>query len=147
MSPKSALLPLLAALPYASAWGSLGHTTVAYIAQNYVSHKTAKFAQRLFNDTSSAYLANVATWADSYRYEAGGQFSSVYHYIDALDNPVRRPEQISCEQYVLIGNSPSHATSTMRGIVQRRVASSPPLPTTLPERSKSLSVSLSSKKH
>lgn len=90
MAPsKSTLLSLLAALPYASAWGSLGHTTVAYIAQNYVSHKTAMFAQRLFNDTSSAYLANVATWADSYRYEAGGRFSSVYHYIDALDNPVR----------------------------------------------------------
>lgn len=84
---KSSLVPLLAVLPYASAWGSLGHTTVAYLAQNFVCDKTVKFAQSLLNDTSSAYLANVATWADSYRNEPGGGFSSVYHYIDALDNP------------------------------------------------------------
>ncbi|KAH7087733.1 phospholipase C/P1 nuclease domain-containing protein [Paraphoma chrysanthemicola] len=79
---------LLAILPgYVDAWGSLGHTTVAYIAQNFVCEKTAKFAKQLLNDTSATYLANVATWADSYRYEKGGEFSSVYHYIDALDNP------------------------------------------------------------
>ncbi|KAL6704587.1 hypothetical protein ACN47E_008097 [Coniothyrium glycines] len=84
---RSKIIPLLALLPHASAWGSLGHTTVAYLAQNFVCDKTLKFAQRLLNDTSSAYLANVATWADSYRNQAGGEFSSVYHYIDALDNP------------------------------------------------------------
>ncbi|RMZ70990.1 s1 p1 nuclease [Pyrenophora seminiperda CCB06] len=84
--PKS-LLTLLAAAPYASAWGSLGHTAVAYMAQNFVSNKTAKFAQGLLADDSSAYMANVATWADSYRSEKGGQFSAVYHYLDALDSP------------------------------------------------------------
>lgn len=83
----ASLAMLLAAVPHASAWGSLGHTTVAYLAQNFVGDKAAKFAQSLLNDTSSAYMANVATWADSYRSEPGGQFSSVYHYIDALDNP------------------------------------------------------------
>ena len=84
MTSLKSLLPFLVILPsHVNAWGSLGHTTVAYIAQNFVCDKTAKFAQRLLNDTSSAYLANVATWADSYRYEAGGEFSSVYHYIDA----------------------------------------------------------------
>lgn len=88
MAPlKMTVLPWLAALPMASAWGALGHTTVAYLAQNLVSHKTAKFAQQLLNDTSPTYLASVATWADSYRNEKGGEFSSVYHYIDALDNP------------------------------------------------------------
>ncbi|KAF2028438.1 hypothetical protein EK21DRAFT_101895 [Setomelanomma holmii] len=88
MASLKIMLPLMAVLPgYVDAWGSLGHTTVAYIAQNFVCEKTAEFAKQLLNDTSSAYLANVATWADSYRYEKGGAFSSVYHYIDALDNP------------------------------------------------------------
>lgn len=87
MAPLKSLLPLAVALPAVRAWGSLGHTTVAYIAQNFVCEKTAKFAQQLLNDTSSAYLANVATWADSYRSQPGGGFSGVYHYIDALDNP------------------------------------------------------------
>lgn len=90
MAPQKSLLPLLAALPYASAWGSLGHTTVTFIAQNFVSDKTAKFAQSVLNDTSSEYLANVATWADSYRYTPEGGFSSVYHYIDAFDAPPRQ---------------------------------------------------------
>jgi hypothetical protein len=87
MASVKSLLPLLVALPSVNAWGSLGHTTVAYIAQNFVCDKTAKFAQQLLNDSSSAYLANVATWADSYRNEPGGGFSGIYHYIDALDNP------------------------------------------------------------
>jgi hypothetical protein len=88
MAPlKSFFLPAIAALPAAHAWGSLGHTTVAFIAQNFVSQDTKKFAQRILNDTSPAYLANVATWADSYRSQAEGAFSSVFHYIDALDSP------------------------------------------------------------
>lgn len=67
--------------------GNLGHTTVAYIAQNFVSDKTAKYAQNLLGDTSSNYLASVATWADTYRSTKEGAFSAVLHYLDALDNP------------------------------------------------------------
>jgi hypothetical protein len=32
-------------------------------------------------------LANVATWADSYRYTTAGAFSAPFHFIDAEDNP------------------------------------------------------------
>lgn len=71
----------------AHAWGSLGHQTVAYLAQHYVSNTTAHWAQAILNDTSSSYLANIATWADSYRYTAEGEFSASFHYIDALDTP------------------------------------------------------------
>ncbi|KAJ8111840.1 hypothetical protein OPT61_g5661 [Boeremia exigua] len=87
---KSTVLAGMAAAPSAYAWGSLGHTTVAYIAQNLVSQDTKKFAQRILNDTSASYLANIATWADSYRYTAEGGFSSPYHYIDALDSPPKQ---------------------------------------------------------
>lgn len=37
----SLLLLPLAVVPGVSAWGSLGHATVAYIAQNYVSDEVA----------------------------------------------------------------------------------------------------------
>lgn len=37
----SSLLVTLAALQGVRAWGSLGHATVAYIAQNYVSDEVA----------------------------------------------------------------------------------------------------------
>lgn len=87
MLSNSLLMASLPLLPQASAWGTLGHDTVAFIAQNFVSKNTAAFAQQLLNDTSTAYLANVATWADSYRYTAEGSFSAPLHYIDALDKP------------------------------------------------------------
>ncbi|KAF1974512.1 hypothetical protein BU23DRAFT_94690 [Bimuria novae-zelandiae CBS 107.79] len=87
MAPKTTLLALLPLLSPAIAWGTLGHTTVALIAQSLVSNKTASFAKSLLNDTSPLYLFNIATWADSYRYTAEGAFSSPLHYIDAFDDP------------------------------------------------------------
>lgn len=87
MIPRTLILSSLGLFRAAHAWGTLGHTTVAYIAQNLVSNRTAHYAQLLLNDTSSAYFANIATWADSYRYTDEGAFSSPLHYIDALDTP------------------------------------------------------------
>lgn len=81
----AATLPLLPAV--VNAWGTLGHETVAFIAQNFVSADTATWAQGILDSTSSSYLASVATWADSYRYTTEGTFSAGYHYIDANDNP------------------------------------------------------------
>lgn len=41
----------------------------------------------MLNDTSDSYLANIASWADSYRKTTAGSWSSSFHYIDAEDNP------------------------------------------------------------
>lgn len=91
MAPsKTVLLPLLAAAPYAAAWGMLGHATVAFVAQNFVSPKTAKFAQQVLGDNTKQYLGAIASWPDTYRKEPGGEFSAVYHYIDALDQPPQK---------------------------------------------------------
>ena len=87
MYTSTATLLALATAHGAHAWGTLGHETVAYIAQHYVSDTTASWAQGILNDTSSSYLASVATWADSYRYTAAGSFSAPFHYIDAEDSP------------------------------------------------------------
>ena len=48
-----------------------------------------RFCQRILADTSDFYLANVATWADSYRENSAGKFSARYLFIDAQDNPPR----------------------------------------------------------
>ncbi|KAJ4353912.1 uncharacterized protein N0V89_005643 [Didymosphaeria variabile] len=85
--PKATLLSLLPLIAPTIAWGTLGHDTVAFIAQSFISNKTASFAKTLLNDSSDTYLANVATWADSYRYTTEGAFSAPLHYIDALDDP------------------------------------------------------------
>ncbi|KAK3060461.1 hypothetical protein LTS18_008497 [Coniosporium uncinatum] len=78
---------LLLATPSTFAWGTLGHDTVALIAQNYLVKDAVTFCQDILNDTSDTYLASVATWADSYRYTADGKFSAPYHFIDANDSP------------------------------------------------------------
>jgi len=68
-------------------WGTLGHTTVALIASNLVSLDTKVYFQTLLKNETDSYLANVATWADSFRYTAAGRFSAPFHFIDAADNP------------------------------------------------------------
>lgn len=81
-------LALLASgLPSALAWGALGHETVAYVATNFVAASTKSYFQTLLGDTSTDYLASVASWADSYRSTTAGKFSSSFHYIDANDKP------------------------------------------------------------
>lgn len=85
---KPSILPaLLVLLPSAHGWGGLGHQTVAFVASNFVTPKTALYFQQLFNDPSSEYLAKVATWADSFRYTANGRFTAPFHYIDSKDDP------------------------------------------------------------
>lgn len=87
MAAKTALLVSLAALPCAQAWGVLGHATVAYVAQNYLNADTASWAKGVLGDTSTSYLANIASWADDYRSTTAGKFSAPFHFIDAEDNP------------------------------------------------------------
>lgn len=58
---RSSALVLIASASAVSAWGNLGHQTVAYIASHYVKSHTASWAKAILADTSSSYLANVAT--------------------------------------------------------------------------------------
>lgn len=53
---------VLSTIPSALAWGSLGHQTIAYIAQNFVSAETETFFKKILGDDTSSYLANAATW-------------------------------------------------------------------------------------
>ncbi|KAF7366371.1 putative s1 p1 nuclease [Mycena sanguinolenta] len=77
----------LATLQGVRAWGVLGHATIAYIAQNYVTSEVESWAQGVLGDTSSSYLANIASWADDFRETTAGAWSAPFHFIDAEDNP------------------------------------------------------------
>ncbi|KAF4416302.1 putative nuclease S1 precursor [Fusarium austroafricanum] len=83
---KSLLLGF-GAIRAAHAWGILGHATVAYIAQHFLDDEVASWAQGVLGDTSDSYLANVASWADTYRTTAAGKWSAPLHFIDAEDSP------------------------------------------------------------
>ncbi len=82
-----AVLLLCYVSPLTSAWGTLGHETVAWIAQSYVSSTTASAIKGILDTKQSDYMANVSTWADSYRYTSAGMWSAPLHFIDANDNP------------------------------------------------------------
>ncbi|GAM86815.1 hypothetical protein ANO11243_048350 [Dothideomycetidae sp. 11243] len=84
---SSAAVSLLAALPTTWAWGQLGHATVAYMAQALVADETTTWAQKILADTSSDYMANIASWADTYRYTSAGKWSEPFHFVDAQDSP------------------------------------------------------------
>ncbi|PBP25278.1 hypothetical protein BUE80_DR003657 [Diplocarpon rosae] len=84
---SASILLVASVLPLCSAWGYLGHTTIAYVATNFVTDPTKTYFQNILNDNSENYLAGVATWADSYRYTEEGAFSEPFHYIDAIDSP------------------------------------------------------------
>lgn len=71
----------------AYAWGQLGHQTIGLIAQSYLLPGTIEKVQYYLNDTTATYIGNIATWADSYRYQPGGEFSYGYHVIDGNDGP------------------------------------------------------------
>ena len=78
---------LLAIARGVSGWGALGHETVAYIAQDFVSSTTKTYVQNILGDTSTSYMANAATWADSYRSTSAGSWSADLHFVDANDSP------------------------------------------------------------
>lgn len=80
-------LPLLSSISGSNAWGTLGHEAVADVAANFLKPATKTYCQSLLGDTGANYLANVSTWADTFRYTSAGSFSKGYHYIDAKDNP------------------------------------------------------------
>lgn len=86
MHAEAAIFCLLLAHT-AHAWGALGHETIAWIAQSYISSTTASAIQGILDSTQSDYMANVSTWADSYRYTSAGRWSAPLHFIDANDSP------------------------------------------------------------
>ena len=87
MRNTTIFLSILGALPSSYAWGALGHATVAYVASNFLEPATVTFVQNILGDTSSSYMASVASWADSYRETSAGKFSEPFHFIDAQDSP------------------------------------------------------------
>lgn len=74
----------LAALPTALCWGATGHAVVATVAESYLSSEAKTFVSGLLGSDT---MADVASWADDYRYTSAGAYSAGYHYIDANDSP------------------------------------------------------------
>ena len=71
-----AALALVACTPLATAWGAVGHATVATIAQNYLTPAGQSFVSNILG--SGVSMASVASWADTYRSTTAGKFSASF---------------------------------------------------------------------
>src|SRR5271156_1241364 len=63
-------------------WGSLGHRTVAYVAEKYLTPSAASFAANLLENED---ISEAALWADELKFShcRGWQYTRPWHFIDA----------------------------------------------------------------
>ena len=80
------LIPLSALFSSGNCWGDLGHRTVAYLAQHYLSPDAVSFTADLLGEEE---FSDAALWADSFRRTPQGRLTESWHYIDAKDDPPR----------------------------------------------------------
>ncbi|KAI0631753.1 S1/P1 nuclease [Trametes polyzona] len=70
------------------AWGTLGHQTVGYVAQEFLAPKALAFVQSSLGSTYNESLGPAAPWADSVRYVSAYRWSAPLHFVDAEDSPL-----------------------------------------------------------
>jgi S1/P1 Nuclease len=63
-------------------WGSLGHRTVAYVAEKYLTPSAASFTANLLENED---ISEAAIWADELKIAhcRGWQHTKPWHFIDA----------------------------------------------------------------
>ncbi|KAI3327995.1 putative nuclease PA3 [Xylariaceae sp. AK1471] len=98
MYASTRVIASLAAIQGVRAWGSLGHATVAYIAQNYVSESTASWAQKIIGNDLSDYMALNVSWPDDYDHTPAGKFSNEGCIVSAVANYTQRVRDTSLEE-------------------------------------------------
>lgn len=74
-------LPFLAAIPLVHGWSELGHRTVAYLAQKYLTDEASKLVNSLLENDQGYDISDAALWADSIKRRPGYTHTAVWHYI------------------------------------------------------------------
>jgi len=77
-------LSLLFLLPPSSAWGNLGHRTIALLAEKHFTPAATSYVQLLLG---SSPISDAAIWADNYKFLPQGRYTSSWHFADARDDP------------------------------------------------------------
>lgn len=76
------IIPLLA--PVTTAWGSLGHRTVAYLASMHFTAQSNSLTNTLLHGQD---ISEAALFPDKVRHMPGFAYSAGWHFIDARDSP------------------------------------------------------------
>ena len=75
---------LFTILPLTTAWGSLGHRTVAYLSSLYLTPSATRFANHLLNGQD---ISEAALFPDKIAHIPSFAYTRQWHYIDAADDP------------------------------------------------------------
>ena len=81
-----AFLGLSSYFQLATCWGTLGHRTIAYLAQRYFTAETTTYVNDLLNGED---IADAALWADEIKRTPAGAGTAGWHFIDSKDDPPR----------------------------------------------------------
>lgn len=73
----------------ASAWGFLGHRTVAYVAEYSLSSESRHLLDSILELNETYDISDAAVWADEIRGDAHYAYSFPWHFVDAKDNPAQ----------------------------------------------------------
>ncbi|KAE9574901.1 Nuclease S1 [Colletotrichum fructicola] len=76
---------LACAVPSVLSWGNVGHRTVGYLAEKYLTDEAAALVGKLLANDRNYDISDAATWADTLRGHMG--WASKYHYINPRDDP------------------------------------------------------------
>lgn len=85
--PRAILLTITIATlltPPTTAWGSLGHRTVAYLASMHFTPQSHRFTNTLLNGQD---ISEAALFPDKVRHMPQFAYSAGWHFIDARDSP------------------------------------------------------------
>lgn len=78
--------PLVLLATPAFSWGNLGHRTVGYLSQMYMTPDGLSYFNNIVKPNGQFDISDAAIWADSHKI---GQYAYTYnwHFIDARDDP------------------------------------------------------------
>ncbi|THU89444.1 nuclease Le1 [Dendrothele bispora CBS 962.96] len=70
-----------------SAWGSVGHQAVGYVAMPFLAPNALSFVRSTLGSQYSQSLGPAAPWADTIRSDDSYDWASNLHFVDAEDSP------------------------------------------------------------
>ncbi|KAJ6127664.1 hypothetical protein N7523_003276, partial [Penicillium sp. IBT 18751x] len=79
------LLLLSYTVQFTWGWGDLGHRTVAYLAEKYLSEQGTQLVEDLVTPNEHFDISDAAVWADRQKFHY--PFTRSWHFIDAEDKP------------------------------------------------------------
>lgn len=106
-----------------TAWGEIGHRTVAYLARMYFTEDAEALFQELVKPTDTFDISDGAVWPDNRRVQGKRPWSKPWHYIDAKDEP---PKKCRVNYNSDCNEEKGCVVSAIANLVRTRISEWPP---------------------